>query len=155
MTVETSAPATMTAQELIALAQNYAKAVCISDIRTVNSFHAENSITASGQEPGNPMSMNERQRYFEERQWAFPDFHFEATNVRAHPKKGIVTFEWTVTGTFKKPFKGLPPNGRRITQKGTTELEIVNGKIVRETSFQDRDSFMKQLKAPRGSKKYE
>ena len=36
-------------------------------------------------------------------------------------------------------------------QTGTTELQIVKGKIVRETSYQDRDNFMKQLTArPKG-----
>ena len=140
--------AVATAEDMVAFTEAYAAATCIQDAATLRTMHAEDSISASGSEPGNPMSDEERRRYIEERQWAFPDFHFEATNIVANPEKGTTTFEWTVTGTFLNPFKDIKPNGNRVTQTGTTELQIVKGKIVRETSYQDRDNFMKQLLAP-------
>ena len=140
--------AVATAEDMVAFTEAYAEAVCIQDEATLQQMHSAKSISASGSEPGKPMTQDERRAYIEERQWAFPDFHFEATNIVANPKKGTTTFEWTVTGTFLNPFKGTKPNGNKVTQTGTTELQIVNGKIVRETSYQDRGHFMKQLTAP-------
>ena len=143
--------AVATAQDMVAFTESYAQAVCIQDEVALRSMHANESISSSGAEPGQPMSHAERKAYMEERQWAFPDFHFEATNIVANPEKGTTTFEWTVTGTFLNPFKGIKPNGNRIKQSGTTELQVANGKIVRETSFQDRGHFMRQLTArPKG-----
>lgn len=140
--------AVTTAEDMVAFTEAYAEAACIQDAQTMSAMHAKNSISSSGSEPGNPMTDEERRRYIEERQWAFPDFHFEATNIVANPEKGTTTFEWTVTGTFLNPFKDIKPNGNRITQTGTTELQILKGRIVRETSYQDRENFMKQLLAP-------
>ena len=144
----TPGTAIATAADMVAFTEAYAAAVCIQDETALRMMHAEDSISASGAEPGKPMSHAERKAYIEERQWAFPDFHFEATNIVAIPEKGTTTFEWMVTGTFLNPFKGIKPNGNKVTQSGTTELQIANGKIVRETSFQDRGNFMRQLTAP-------
>jgi steroid delta-isomerase-like uncharacterized protein len=140
--------AVATAEDMTAFTEAYAEAVCIQDQATLSAMHAEDSVSSSGSEPGKPMTAAEHKSYIEERQWAFPDFHFEATNIVANPEKGTTTFEWTVTGTFLNPFKGIKPNGNKITQTGTTELQIANGRIVRETSFQDRGNFMRQLTAP-------
>ena len=137
-----------TAEEMIAFTEAYSDALCVPDEPTLQAMHADISVSSSGAEPGKPMSSAERKNYIEERQWAFPDFHFEATNIVADPAKGITTFEWKVTGTFLNPFKGIQPNGNKITQTGTTELQIANGRIVRETSYQDRENFMRQLTAP-------
>lgn len=147
--------AVATAEDMVAFTEAYTTAVCIQDPETIAAMHAEHSISSSGSEPGKPMTDDERRSYIEERQWAFPDFHFEATNIVANPEKGTTTFEWTVTGTFLNPFKDIKPNGNRVTQTGTTELQIENGKIVRETSFQDRANFMKQLTAPPAEMKSE
>jgi predicted ester cyclase len=140
--------AVATADDMVAFTEAYSEAVCIQDPETVQAMFAEDAVSSSGAEPGKPMNHKERMSYIEERQWAFPDFHFEATNIVANPGKGTTTFEWKVTGTFLNPFKGIKPNGNRIMQTGTTELQIVNGRIVRETSYQDRGNFMKQLTAP-------
>jgi predicted ester cyclase len=148
MATETKATGKMTEREMIDFVMKYVQAVCIQQESAILNAHAENSLISSGQEPGNPMSRNDFVRYIEERQWAFPDFHFEATNIKAFPAKNIATFEWKVNGTFKNPMKGMQPNGRHVTHQGTTELEIVNGKIVRETSFQDKKAFLAQLVAP-------
>jgi len=148
MATDTKAAGKMTELEMVEFVKKYVEAVCIQSVAAILNSHAENSLISSGQEPGNPMSRNDFVRYIEERQWAFPDFHFEATNIKAFPEKNIATFEWRVNGTFKNPMKGMQPNGRHVTHNGTTELEIVNGKIVRETSFQDKKAFLAQLVAP-------
>jgi len=140
--------AVATAEDMVAFTEAYAEAVCIQDEATVQAMFTDDAISSSGAEPGKPMTHAERKGYIEERQWAVPDFHFEATNIVANPEKGTTVFEWKVTGTFLNPFKGIKPNGNKVTQTGTTELQIANGKIVRETSFQDRGNFMRQLTAP-------
>lgn len=148
MSQEAKAPDVMTPEQMHAFVSAYAAAACVADAAAIQSFHAENSISASGQEPGRVMTAADRQSYFEERQWAFPDFHFEATNIVVNPSRNLATFSWNVVATFTNPFRGIPPNRRRVRQTGTTELEIVGGRIVRETSYQDMNAFMQQLMQP-------
>lgn len=141
-------PEKMTEQQLVEFAKQYVDQLCVQNAAAILNFHAENSVITSAQEPGSAMGRGDLLKYIEARQWAFPDFHFQTTNIRAFPDKQIATFEWHVTGTFTNALKDIPPNGRKVSHSGTTELYIVNGRIVRETSFQDKGAFIAQLVKP-------
>jgi len=140
----------MTELQMIEFVKKYVDVLCVQNAAAILNTHAENSVITSAQEPGSAMGRGDLLKYIEARQWAFPDFHFQATNIKAFPEKQIASFEWKVTGTFKNALKDIPPNGRRVSHSGTTELHIVNGKIVRETSFQDKGAFIAQLLKPAG-----
>lgn len=148
MTQESSARANLTAAEMHTFVVNYTDAVCKSNVQAMVAFKAKDAVSASGQEPGRVMSPSELNAYIEERQWSFPDFKFTASNIIVDPERGIATYEWKVTGTFTNPFKGIPPNHRQVIQHGTTELQIEDKLIVRETSYQDMNTFMSQLLRP-------
>jgi len=144
----TAAATSMSTTEMQQFVYNYTQAICESDVAALTTYKAPDAISASGQEPGRVMSADELNAYIEERQWSFPDFKFEASNIIVSPRTGIATFEWKVSGHFVNPFKGIPPNGNFVTQHGTTELQIEDNQIVRETSYQDMNAFMAQLMAP-------
>lgn len=143
----TAAATSMSTTEMQVFVYNYTQAICESDVAALTTYKAPDAISASGQEPGRVMSADELNAYIEERQWSFPDFKFEASNIIVSPKTGLATFEWMVSGHFVNPFKGIPPNGNFVTQHGTTELHIEGKQIVRETSYQDMNAFMVQLMA--------
>lgn len=148
MTQESNARETMSAQEMTVLVTNYTEAICKSDVAAMVKYKSKDAISASGQEPGHVMSATELNSYIEERQWSFPDFKFEASNIIVAPDRDLATFEWKVTGTFMNPFRGIPPNRRLVKQHGTTELQFEGRRIVRETSYQDMNAFMSQLLQP-------
>jgi steroid delta-isomerase-like uncharacterized protein len=148
MTQDSLAATTMSTEEMQQFVYDYTQAVCTSDVAALVTFKAPDAISASGQEPGRVMTPEELNAYIEERQWSFPDFKFEASNIIVSPRTGLATFEWKVSGHFLNPFKGIPPNGNLVTQHGTTELQIEDKQIVRETSYQDMNAFMAQLMAP-------
>lgn len=125
--------------------EEYIKALNAPDATEVEGFHANESITRSGGQPGVRMGSAERQQYFRQRRRAFPDFQLIATRIDVDPRSGRATFDWEVTATHKGHFKGLPPTDKTVTHRGTTELQIKNGKIVSETSYQDMAAFLSQL----------
>lgn len=135
----------MDAKELERFVNDYVKALNSQNVDEIEKYHADNSVSASAGQPGRGLGRAERKSYFAERQQAFPDFHFTATKITPDPAAGVVTFDWQITATHKGHFKGVPGTNKKVTHHGTTELVIENGKIVRETSYQDLADFMKQL----------
>jgi|ERR671927_127279 steroid delta-isomerase-like uncharacterized protein len=135
----------MDEREMRRFVEEYIKALNATDAAEVEKFHARESITRSGGQPGVRMGSAERQQYFRQRRRAFPDFQLIATKINVDPRSGRATFDWEVTATHKGHFKGLPPTNKQVTHRGTTELQIKNAKIVSETSYQDLPAFLSQL----------
>ena len=63
------------------------------------------------------------------RKWraAFPDIHFAVEDVIAEGDK-VVT-RWTLTGTHRGEFMGVPPTGRRVSVTGMSLDHLVDGQI--------------------------
>jgi steroid delta-isomerase-like uncharacterized protein len=135
----------MDEQEMRRFVEEYIKALNAADAAEVERFHANESMTRSGGQPGVRMGRAERQQYFRQRRRAFPDFQLIATEINVAPRSGRASFDWEVTATHKGHFKGLPPTNKTVTHRGTTELQIKNGRIVSETSYQDIETFLNQL----------
>jgi steroid delta-isomerase-like uncharacterized protein len=64
------------------------------------------------------------------RQWraAFPDLHFAVEDLVAEDNK--VLTRWTLTGTHRGPFMGVPASGRKIQVSGMSLDLIENGQIA-------------------------
>jgi steroid delta-isomerase-like uncharacterized protein len=137
----------MTEKELQNFVRDYVKAINSHDNKQIEDYHAPNSVVISAGDPGKTMDRTARRRYFEEREKAFPDAKMTVRNVRADAKAGTVTFDWTIRGTHKGAFKGMPATNKQVTNRGTSELKIKNGKIAQETSHQDVAAFRKQVAA--------
>ena len=71
-----------------------------------------------------------------------PDYKWSVTNTIEDGK--YVTIEWTWTATYSGP----DPSGKKVTNKrtsgkGSSVVEIDNGKIKRFTDYYDLSSFFR------------
>jgi steroid delta-isomerase-like uncharacterized protein len=74
---------------------------------------------------------------------AFPDWRADVERVLAAGP--FVVVEWTVSGTFRGPFRGKEPNGKRFRRRGCSVAEVEGGKIVRYRDYYDRATLLRQL----------
>jgi len=81
---------------------------------------------------------------------AFPDFNLQLKENVAEGDH--IAFHWTVTGTQKGEFQGLPPGGKRIELNGMTLDRLRDGRVVSEHVYFDRLAMLEQLgAAPAGA----
>lgn len=96
-------------------------------------------------DPGNPMT-----RDLEElKQWApmlfiaFPDFHVTTEDLVAESDK--VAKRYTITGTHKGEYMGIPPTDNQIAVTGIEIFRIADGKIVESWWSVDYLGMLQQL----------
>ena len=77
---------------------------------------------------------------------AFPDMkiHIEAGATQ----EGFMFRHWSMRGTHRAAFLGLPATGRTIALTGVDIERLENGKIVEHWTFWDRMSLIEQLGLP-------
>ena len=74
---------------------------------------------------------------------AFPDI--ELTVQHEIAEGDLVVHHWTMTGTHKGAFQGLPPTGKSLTWTGITIVRIADGKIVERWANVDVLAILQQL----------
>jgi len=74
---------------------------------------------------------------------AFPDVHFTFDDTVVEGDK--VATRWTITGTPKGEFRGIPPTNKKVTIWGISIDRIAGGKVVEEWERFDTLGFMQQL----------
>ena len=74
---------------------------------------------------------------------AFPDFHLTIDDEVAEGDK--VVKRWTVTGTHRGDFKGIPPTENHIAITGINFYRIADGKIVETWWSSDALGMLQQL----------
>jgi len=74
---------------------------------------------------------------------AFPDWRAEL--LRVMTSGNCVVVEWNTRGTFDRPFRDRPPNGKRFERRGCAVAEVVDGKIARYRDYFDRAILLQQL----------
>jgi steroid delta-isomerase-like uncharacterized protein len=72
-----------------------------------------------------------------------PDFKIELS--RRFETDEWAAGEWTMSGTQKGDMPNLPATGKSFSIRGTTIIEIENGKIRRCCDYWDMAAFLKQL----------
>ncbi len=77
---------------------------------------------------------------------AFPDLHFEIEELVA--AGDCVAARWTLRGTHRGAFLGIPPTGRPVTVAGTERYRLADGQIVERWVTVDTDGLLRQLGAP-------
>jgi steroid delta-isomerase-like uncharacterized protein len=77
--------------------------------------------------------------------FAFPDFHVTIDDEVGEGDK--VAKIWTVHGTHKNEFQGIPATGKFITVKGITIYRITDGKLVELTWAYNMLGLLQQLGA--------
>jgi steroid delta-isomerase-like uncharacterized protein len=73
----------------------------------------------------------------------FPDFHFVVEDEIAEGNK--VAVRWTMRGTHKAEFMGIPATGKQVTGKGMHFWRVAGGKIVETWVNRDDLGMMQQL----------
>lgn len=77
---------------------------------------------------------------------AVPDITFDVSSGFMAGDRAVV--EWTVSGTYRSDFPGLPPaTGQRFSFRGASVFEIADGKIHHYTEYWDAYVFLVQLGA--------
>lgn len=74
---------------------------------------------------------------------AFPDIHITADDMIGEGDK-VVT-RWTIVGTHKGDFAGIPPTGVQVTFTGILISRLEGGKIVEEWENSDVLGLLQQL----------
>jgi steroid delta-isomerase-like uncharacterized protein len=76
----------------------------------------------------------------------FPDLRFTVEDMVGEKEKVAVV--WTISGTHKGEFMGIPPTNKRISVDGITINHIANGKIMDSYISWDALGVFQQLGAP-------
>lgn len=74
---------------------------------------------------------------------AFPDMDVEVETLVAAEDK--VAFAYTLTGTHKGEFMGVPPTGKKIKARGMQISRFKDGKLVERWGSSDELGILKQL----------
>ena len=78
---------------------------------------------------------------------SWPDLHFETR--RLYVRDGVVTQEWTASGTLAVPFtRGtvtVQPTGKRITWNGVDVIPFDGSRVARKDVYVDSFGFLKSL----------
>jgi steroid delta-isomerase-like uncharacterized protein len=83
-------------------------------------------------------------RFLDEMFAAFPDFDLVVDHVFGDDDSAVV--QWHATGTFSgAPFQRIEPTGKRVEIRGVDVVDIVAGRIVRDTMFYDGASLARQI----------
>jgi steroid delta-isomerase-like uncharacterized protein len=104
----------------------------------------------NGREPIHHHGVHQISKFIAEVRSAFPDFKLEMKQIVAEGDH--IASHWTVTGTQRGEFQGMPATGKRIEVTGMTLARLKDGKIVSEQIYFDRLSLLEQLSvAPAGA----
>lgn len=96
---------------------------------------------APGQKPG-PEGFVE---FFRAVRAAFPDFKLSADHMVADADH--VALAYTMTGTQRGAFQGIPPTGKKIHARGMMIARFEGGKIAERWGSSDELGILKQLGA--------
>jgi steroid delta-isomerase-like uncharacterized protein len=72
-----------------------------------------------------------------------PDLHFEVDDTITEKDKLVVY--WTITGTHRGEFLGVPPTNKKVSFTGITINQIRNGKIIESTVIWDGLGLLEQF----------
>ncbi|MBA8826610.1 steroid delta-isomerase-like uncharacterized protein [Saccharopolyspora lacisalsi] len=86
---------------------------------------------------------NEVRSFLEELIGGFPDLTFTVDNRFARGDE--VSERWSIRGTHRGTFIGIPPTKKSVHITGVSSIEMSAGKFVRDNFFFDSMSAMRQL----------
>ncbi|MGB2663987.1 MAG: ester cyclase [Candidatus Acidiferrum sp.] len=101
--------------------------------------HALGDPTVSGRGVGPSAYRRQVERFLT----GLPDLKFIVDDTVSEGEKLVVY--WTITGTHRGEFLGVPPTNKRVSFTGITINQISNGKILESTVIWDGLGLMKQF----------
>jgi steroid delta-isomerase-like uncharacterized protein len=82
-------------------------------------------------------------RHIEEFLKAFPDLKFTVNDTISEKDKLVV--DWTITGTHKGEFLGVPGTNKKVSISGITINQIADGKIIESNAAWDSLNVLRQF----------
>lgn len=101
--------------------------------------HALGDPTVSGRGVGPAAYRRQVERFLA----GLPDLKFVVDDTVSEGDKLVVY--WTITGTHRGEFLGVPPTNKRVAFTGITINQIADGKILESTVIWDGLGLMKQF----------
>jgi len=101
--------------------------------------HALSDPTVSGRGVGPSAYRRQVDRFLA----GLPDLRVKVDDTISEKDKLVVA--WTITGTHRGVFLGVPPTNRKVSFSGITINQIANGKIIESTVIWDGLSLLEQF----------
>lgn len=109
-----------------------------------NELHAPNFVYHGPPSP-KPLTREELEQFIRMLYAALPDLHHTIEDMIAEGDKVVARF--SIRGTHKGEFQGIPATGKKVTLTVTIIFRIAGGKIVEAWEEADMMGFMRQLGA--------
>ena len=132
----------MSAEELKALERHYYEEMNKRNLAALSELFASGFLSHTGV-GGERRGLEEYKKYVNEMITAFPDLHFTVHDILTEGDKVVV--HWTVTGTHKGEFRGIPPINKKMTVWGIDIDRVAGGKFVEGWCRFDTLGMMQQL----------
>jgi steroid delta-isomerase-like uncharacterized protein len=132
----------MSAEELKALERRSYEEMNKKNLVALSELYANDFVAHTGV-GGERRGLEEYKKYVNEMITAFPDFHFTVHDILAESDKVVV--RWTLTGTHKGEFSGIPPTNKKVTVWGIDIDRVAGGKFVEGWCRFDTLGMMQQL----------
>lgn len=111
----------------------------LNDLHEVIAPHVVDHDPAPGQESGPEGFI----AFFTTMRTAFPDLAIAVEQQVADEEQ--IAFAYTITGTHRGDFMGIPPSGRAISARGVQISRFEDGKLVERWGSSDELGILKQL----------
>lgn len=117
------------------------------DVDAILAMHTEDSVFENHTSGGKAIGKAAIREILKGVFATFPDIRFDAR--RTYVRDGVVTQEWTASGTLAVPFTKdgatVQPTGRKVRWNGVDVIPFAGDKITRKDVYVDSMSFLKAL----------
>jgi steroid delta-isomerase-like uncharacterized protein len=117
------------------------------NIEAILAMHTEDSVFENHTSGGRGVGKDAIREILKGVFSVFPDIRFDAR--RTYVRDGLVTQEWTATGTLAIPYtRGsatVQPTGKKVSWNGVDVIPFVGSLVARKDVYVDSMSFLKAL----------
>jgi steroid delta-isomerase-like uncharacterized protein len=117
------------------------------DIEAILAMHTEDSTFESHTSGGKGVGKAAIREILKGVFAAFPDLRFDAR--RTYVRDGLVTQEWTATGTLAIPYTRdattVQPTGKKVSWNGVDVMPFVGALVARKDVYVDSMGFLRAL----------
>ena len=117
------------------------------DVEAILAMHTKDSVFENHSSGGKGVGKAAIRKILEGVFATFPDIRFEAR--RTYVRDGVVTQEWTASGTLAIPFtRGavtVQPTGRKVSWNGVDVIPFDGNLVARKDVYVDSMTFLKAL----------
>jgi steroid delta-isomerase-like uncharacterized protein len=136
-----------TEHPLEAIIAAYGEAWNRHDVEAILAMHTDDSVFENHTSGGRAVGKAAIRAILEGVFATFPDIRFDAR--RTYVRDGIVTQEWTATGTLAVPYtRGdvtVQPTGRRVSWNGVDVIPFEGTRVARKDVYVDSMGFLRAL----------